>query len=53
FDTDAEFAQALADIAALSPERCRESAADRFPIAKTAKGYLDLYTRILDGEKLA
>ncbi|TIT77068.1 MAG: glycosyltransferase family 4 protein [Mesorhizobium sp.] len=53
FDTDAEFAQALADIAALSPERCRESAADRFPIARTAQGYLDLYTRILDGEKLA
>ncbi|MDG4885179.1 glycosyltransferase [Mesorhizobium sp. WSM4884] len=52
FDTDAEFAQAFADIAALSPERCRESAADRFPIARTAKGYLDLYARILDGEKL-
>ncbi|WP_192246382.1 glycosyltransferase [Mesorhizobium silamurunense] len=53
FDTDAEFEQALADIAALSPEPCRESAADRFPIARTAQGYLDLYTRILDGEALA
>lgn len=52
FDTDAEFAQALADIAGLSPEQCRASAAARFPIAKTANGYLDLYTRILDGEKL-
>ena len=52
FDTDAEFARALADIAALSPERCRESAADRFPIAGTAQGYLDLYKRILDGERL-
>ncbi|RRI02700.1 glycosyltransferase family 4 protein [Mesorhizobium tamadayense] len=53
FETDTEFAQALADIAGLSPEQCRESAADRFPIAKTARGYLDLYTRILDGEALA
>ncbi|AZO20916.1 glycosyltransferase family 4 protein [Mesorhizobium sp. M1E.F.Ca.ET.045.02.1.1] len=53
FDTDAEFAQALADIAALSPERCRESAADRFPMAKTAQGYLELYRRILEGERLA
>ncbi|WFP77109.1 glycosyltransferase [Mesorhizobium sp. WSM4906] len=52
FDTDAEFAEAFADIAALSPKRCRESAADRFPIARTAQGYLDLYRRILDGESL-
>jgi len=52
FDTDAEFAAALDAIAGLSPQRCRDSAADRFPIAKTAKGYLDLYARILDGEVL-
>jgi glycosyltransferase involved in cell wall biosynthesis len=52
FDTDAEFGTALTAIADLSPQRCRESAADRFPIARTAKGYLDLYTRILDGEAL-
>ncbi|RWK25702.1 glycosyltransferase [Mesorhizobium sp.] len=52
FDTDAAFAQAFSDIGALSPQRCRESAADRFPIARTAQGYLDLYKRILDGEKL-
>ncbi|TIT28371.1 MAG: glycosyltransferase family 4 protein, partial [Mesorhizobium sp.] len=52
FDTDAEFAQAFANIAALSPQRCRESAADRFPMSRTAKGYVDLYTRILDGESL-
>ena len=52
FDTDAEFATALGAIADLSPQRCRESAADRFPIARTAKGYLDLYARILDGEAL-
>ena len=52
FDTDAEFGSALGAIAGLSPQRCRESAADRFPIARTAKGYLDLYTRILDGEAL-
>ena len=52
FDTDAEFGSALGEIAGLSPQRCRESAADRFPIARTAQGYLDLYTRILDGEAL-
>ncbi|MDX8432474.1 glycosyltransferase [Mesorhizobium sp. M4B.F.Ca.ET.215.01.1.1] len=52
FDTDAEFAQAFVNIAALSPQRCRESAADRFPMSRTAKGYLDLYARILDGESL-
>ena len=52
FDTDAEFAAALDAVADLSPQRCRDSAADRFPIAKTAKGYLDLYARILDGEVL-
>ena len=46
FDTDAEFGAALAAIAELSPQRCRDSAADRFPIARTAKGYLDLYARI-------
>jgi glycosyltransferase involved in cell wall biosynthesis len=52
FDTDAEFAAALDAVAGLSPQRCRDSAADRFPIARTAKGYLDLYARILDGEVL-
>lgn len=52
FDTDADFAVALDAVAGLSPQRCRDSAADRFPIAKTAKGYLDLYARILDGEVL-
>ena len=52
FDTDAEFAAALGAITGLSPQRCRDSAADRFPIARTAKGYLDLYARILDGETL-
>lgn len=52
FDTDAEFGTALGEIAGLSPQRCRESAADRFPIARTAKGYLDLYTRLVEGEAL-
>ncbi|MDX8446292.1 glycosyltransferase [Mesorhizobium captivum] len=53
FDSDAEFGQALEAVAGLSPQQCRESAADRFPIAKTAQGYLELYRRILDGERLA
>jgi len=52
FDSDAEFGAALAAVADLSPQRCRDSAAERFPIARTAKGYLDLYARILDGEVL-
>lgn len=52
FDTDAEFAEAFADIGALSSGRCRESAADRFSIARTAKAYVELYERILGGERL-
>ncbi|WP_378946503.1 glycosyltransferase [Mesorhizobium sp. ANAO-SY3R2] len=52
FETDDEFASALDDVAAMSPRRCREAAADRFSIQKTAQGYLDLYARILDGEVL-
>ncbi|CAN7212018.1 glycosyltransferase [Mesorhizobium sp. LjNodule214] len=52
FDTDSAFGEALAAVADLSPQRCRDSAAARFPIARTAKGYLDLYARILDGEVL-
>jgi glycosyltransferase involved in cell wall biosynthesis len=52
FDTDVEFGVALSAVPDLSPDRCRDSAADRFPIARTARGYLDLYARILDGEAL-
>ncbi len=52
FDSDEEFAAARGAAAGLSPQRCRDSAADRFAIARTAKGYLDLYARILDGEAL-
>ncbi|MES0023169.1 MULTISPECIES: glycosyltransferase [unclassified Mesorhizobium] len=52
FETDQEFALAFSEIGSLSPQRCRESAADRFPIQKTAQGYLELYGRILDGQVL-
>jgi glycosyltransferase involved in cell wall biosynthesis len=52
FDSDEEFAAALDAVAGLSPQRCRDSAVDRFPITRTAKGYLDLYARVLDGETL-
>ena len=52
FETDEEFASGFAEIGTLSAQRCRESAAERFPIGKTAKGYLELYARILDGEAL-
>ncbi|TGP52617.1 glycosyltransferase [bacterium M00.F.Ca.ET.230.01.1.1] len=52
FETDEEFARGLAEIGDLPARRCRQSAADRFPIEKTAKGYLELYARILDGEAL-
>jgi glycosyltransferase involved in cell wall biosynthesis len=52
FDTDEEFARGFGEIAGLPAQRCRESAADRFPIQKAAKAYLELYRRILDGEAL-
>lgn len=52
FQTDEEFAAAADEVAALSPRLCREAAADRFSIRKTAQGYLELYQRILDGESL-
>jgi glycosyltransferase involved in cell wall biosynthesis len=52
FETDEEFARGLAEAANLSSQRCRQSAADRFPIEKTAKAYLELYARVLDGEAL-
>lgn len=52
FDTDEEFARGFGEIDGLSAQRCRESAADRFPIRKTAEGYLELYHRVLDGETL-
>jgi glycosyltransferase involved in cell wall biosynthesis len=51
FDSDEEFAAALDAAAGLSRQRCRDSA-DRFPITRTAKGHLELYARILDGETL-
>jgi glycosyltransferase involved in cell wall biosynthesis len=52
FETDHDFAIALGEVGALSADRCRESAADRFPIEKTARAYLELYRRVLDGETL-
>ena len=52
FETDKEFGRGFAEIGGLSAQRCRQSAADRFPIEKTAKAYLELYARILDGEAL-
>ncbi|MER8569184.1 glycosyltransferase [Mesorhizobium sp. M0924] len=52
FETDEEFAAAFEAVADLTPQQCRESAATRFPIQKAARGYLDLYARILDGEAL-
>jgi glycosyltransferase involved in cell wall biosynthesis len=52
FQTDEEFAAGLEDLPGLDPRRCRESAADRFSIQQTARGYLELYARILDGETL-
>ncbi|MES0108403.1 glycosyltransferase [Mesorhizobium sp. M0013] len=52
FETDEDFARGLNEVGSISPQRCRESAADRFPIDKTAKAYVALYQRILDGETL-
>lgn len=52
FETDDQFAAALAAVGSLSPRRCREAAADRFAIGRTATAYLEFYSRILDGEQL-
>ena len=32
--------------------RCRDYAAERLSIARTADGYIELYRRLLDGETL-
>ena len=53
FNTDNGFAKALEGLNSLKPRRVRELAADRFSIERTAKDYLDLYARILDGDQLA
>lgn len=52
FTTDKQFKIALDTLSTLDPQQIRESAADRFSIKRTAKGYLDLYQRVLDGDKL-
>ncbi len=52
FETDEQFAIALNEVSAMAALHCRQSAADRFPIQKTAKAYLELYRRVLDGEML-
>jgi glycosyltransferase involved in cell wall biosynthesis len=52
FDTDEEFAAALAAVAEIAPRSCRACAADRFSITHTATAYLSLYERILAGELL-
>jgi hypothetical protein len=43
----------LHTLAELTPQQCRDHAAARFPIRRTALAYLDLYSRILDGEILS
>jgi glycosyltransferase involved in cell wall biosynthesis len=52
FETDDEFEAGLNAVATILPQNCREFAADRFSIHRTATGYLELYDRILDGESL-
>jgi len=52
FETDEQFAAAFDGLKDLQPRRIRESAADRFSIERTARGYLDLYKRLLDGDPL-
>jgi hypothetical protein len=53
FETDEEFAAAPGEVSELSPPRCREVAAERFSIARTARGYIDLDRRIAGGEWLS
>lgn len=52
FQTDEEFRLAREAVSEISPVDCREFAADRFSIGRTATAYLELYQRILDGETL-
>ena len=49
---DDDFGAAFAQIDSIDPHVCRAYAAERFSISRSAIGYLRLYERVLDGERL-
>lgn len=51
-ESDDDFAAAFDGVGSIPPQRCRDYAAEHFSIVKTAKQYVELYRRILDGETL-
>ena len=51
-ENDADYDAAIAQVDTISPARCREYAAEHFSMEQSANGYLALYERILNGEKL-
>lgn len=50
--SDADYAAAFEGVGALSANRCRDYARERFSAEEMARRYLDLYRRVLDGEPL-
>lgn len=52
FETNEEFAEALEAVGGIAPAECRDFAADRFSISRTAASYLELYRKICEGERL-
>jgi glycosyltransferase involved in cell wall biosynthesis len=51
--SDADFAQAAENVPHLDRVRCRQFAADTFPIERCVARYLELYHRVLQGEVLS
>jgi glycosyltransferase involved in cell wall biosynthesis len=51
-DDDQAFADAFQSVGEISAARCREYAADTFSMRSCATGYLDLFERVMQGEKL-
>lgn len=51
-NSSSELALAMESVEDYSPKRCHEYARDQFNSALMAKGYLELYERVLNGEQL-
>src|SRR5206468_698622 len=50
--SDEDFGAAFEAVGSINPRRCRDYAAENFPIEKSAAQYVELFHRILDGETL-
>lgn len=46
-DTVAEMADAIGRVPAIDPYACRRAACERFPLRRTTRAYLDLYSRLV------